>query len=274
MLDGASALVGDGMVEEYRTHGVTCVRGAFDAGWIARLNAAATKLAASQDMTVNGGDPEGQGGKFLSATHLWARNDDFRAFVFESPAAAIAASLMGGEHVNLFKDHLFVKEAGAAAPTPWHQDLPYWCVAGDKVLSLWIALESVDRDNGAVQFVRGSHRWNKVFDIEDFGAVGTQRKAGLEKVPDIDAAPPGAYDIVSYDLAPGDCVAFHALTLHGAPGNSTARRRAGYSVRFGGDDTTYDPHPAASKTFKDPGIVPGAPLGGEVFPRLWPVGGG
>jgi ectoine hydroxylase-related dioxygenase (phytanoyl-CoA dioxygenase family) len=214
------------------------------------------------------GTSEPANGKFLSAVFLWAEDPDFRAFVLDSPVGAIAGALMGSQYVNLFKDHLFVKEAGASAPTPWHQDLPYWCVAGDQVSSLWLALEPVDQDNGAVRFVRGSHRWNRVFDIEDFGSPGTQRSAGLEKVPDIDADP-SAYDIVSYDLAPGDCVVFHALTLHGAPGNSSVRRRAGYSVRFGGDDAIYDPHPAASAMFTDPGIPPGSPLGGAAFPRLW-----
>jgi ectoine hydroxylase-related dioxygenase (phytanoyl-CoA dioxygenase family) len=258
MLDGTASLA-----EEYQLNGVTCIRGAFDQHWIDRLNRATTALAAGEAMKAYGG---GDGGRFLSKVFLWSEQEDFRAFVFDSPAASIAGALMGGRHVNLFKDHLFVKEAGGSAPTPWHQDLPYWCVAGDQVISLWIALEPVDQENGAVRFVKGSHRWNKVFDIEDFGGESTQRKVGLEKVPDIDA---GGYDIVTYDLAPGDCVAFHALTLHGAAGNQSTRRRAGYSVRFGGDDTTYDPHPAASKMFMDPGIPAGAPLGGPAFPRLW-----
>ena len=169
MLDGATEWADQAAIAEYRDHGVTCVRGAFDPEWIARLNQAATAWASGDRMKANG-TSEPANGKFLSAVFLWAEDPDFRAFVLDSPVGAIAGALMGSRHVNLFKDHLFVKEAGASAPTPWHQDLPYWCVAGDQVSSLWLALEPVDQDNGAVRFVRGSHRWNRIFDIEDFGS--------------------------------------------------------------------------------------------------------
>ena len=37
-------------------------------------------------------------------------------------------------------------------------------------------------------------------------------------------------------MQPGDAVAFHYRTLHGARGNFTDRRRRAFSLRFVGDD--------------------------------------
>jgi ectoine hydroxylase-related dioxygenase (phytanoyl-CoA dioxygenase family) len=45
-------------------------------------------------------------------------------------------------------------------------------------------------------------------------------------------------------MALGDCLVFHAMIVHGAPGNDTAgARRRGLSLRYTGDDARYDPRP-------------------------------
>ena len=83
----------------------------------------------------------------------------FRAAALASPAAGIAAALMGSANADFFYDQLFVKEPGTAHPTPWHQDQPYWPVKGWQIASVWVALDRIDRSNGAVEFIAGSHRW-------------------------------------------------------------------------------------------------------------------
>jgi len=40
------------------------------------------------------------------------RFEEFRRFLYESPAAAMAAQLMGAHKVNLIDEHLLVKEPG------------------------------------------------------------------------------------------------------------------------------------------------------------------
>ena len=71
------------------------------------------------------------------------------------------------------------------------------------------------------------------------GAQYERQDEGYETVPDIDAAR-GDYRLLSWDMEPGDCIAFHFLTVHGAPGNAsrTTRRRA-IAARFTGDDARY-----------------------------------
>jgi hypothetical protein len=48
------------------------------------------------------------------------------------------------------------------------------------------------------------------------------------------------YNLIGWDLKPGDAVFFHVLTLHAASGAGSGRRRV-LSVRFLGDDIRHAP---------------------------------
>lgn len=56
------------------------------------------------------------------------------------------------------------------------------------------------------------------------------------------------YDIVGFDVEPGDAVFFSAWIIHGAPPNSDAGRRVALSTRWLGDDATWYPHPGCDPT--------------------------
>lgn len=59
-----------------------------------------------------------------------------------------------------------------------------------------------------------------------------------DKVPDIEANPQN-YDIISFDVEPGDVIIHHVLTIHGARGNqSTDKMRRAISFRYCGDNVT------------------------------------
>ena len=205
--------------------------------------------------------PDGTG-RFHNDMFMWTRDDDFHAFVFDSPAADIARAVMRATRVNFFYDHLLVKQPLAAEPTPWHHDLPYWPIAGDQVCSVWLALDPGTLATGVVEYVAGSHRWDRRFEPETFIPGRPFDDQGLEPVPDIDAHRDD-YRILSWDVEPGDCLVHHALTVHGAPGNSTSRPAPGAASRPAstGDDARYDPHPGTFRLLRDPGLAPGAPDG-------------
>jgi len=146
-------------VAAYDRDGVVCLRQAFDAAWVERLRAAIERdLAAPGPHATNfaeGSTP----GRFFGDMYMWRHDPEFRAAALDSPAPAIAARMMGSGSADFFYDQLFVKEPGTAHPTPWHQDQPYWPVKGWQITSVWIALDPIDRSNGAVEFIAGSHRW-------------------------------------------------------------------------------------------------------------------
>ena len=254
-------------IVRYEQDGAICLRGLFKP-WLRLLEEAVDRnISDPGPLGTRYGKAEHKG-TFHGDRYMWTFDAAFRDFVLHSPAAAVAGALMRVDKINLFYDHLLVKEPGAEAPTPWHQDLPYWCVSGDQTCSIWLTLDSIGRDNGPLEFVRGSHRWNRQFQAMDFKFTETYSDE-LESLPDIDGDR-SAYEILSWDMAPGDCIAFHGLAVHGSPGNASGtRRRRALSTRWLGDDITYREHPRVTKPIREPGLKPGDPMDCDLFPVVW-----
>jgi ectoine hydroxylase-related dioxygenase (phytanoyl-CoA dioxygenase family) len=256
--------------------GAAVIRGVLSASWIDRLRHAIDDELTHGSPTASefGGDE----GRFYGDVFLWRRSEDFRAIAMDSPLPALAAQLMRATTVHLFYDQLFVKEPGSVEPSPWHQDLPYWPIAGRQIISLWIPADPASPDNGVVSYVRGSHRWGRTFRPQAFGKSGNARAfddSPFEPIPDIDAA---GHEFLTWSLEPGDVLVHHAMSIHGATGNrsSDARRRA-LAIRYAGDDVRYTPRPgtfmdieAVRRNVPRPDIAANAPLGGALFPRVWP----
>jgi ectoine hydroxylase-related dioxygenase (phytanoyl-CoA dioxygenase family) len=254
--------------QQYHEDGVTVVRGAFDDVWVDRM-----RVVSERSMAVGTGLSReydtNEGGRFHASTFMWLHDSDVAAFVFESPAARIAAELMDSNTVSFFFDHLFVKEPGTDSPTPWHQDLPYWPVAGSQICSLWFALDIVDESNGGVRYVAGSHRSQQWYQAQSFGGSNKYTDPDLPPPPDPDADPSN-HRIVRFDLEPGDVVVHHVMTLHGAPGNQrTDRRRRGLATRWCGDDAVFDPRPRTMELPFEHHLRSGDPMRGDHFPVVF-----
>jgi ectoine hydroxylase-related dioxygenase (phytanoyl-CoA dioxygenase family) len=263
-------------VERFWQDGAICLRGLFDADWVKILQDATETAMANPGKLATGRNAEDRR-SFYVELGLWSSHAAFRDFVFESPAPVIARRFLRTGKLNLFFDQLFVKAPGAQNSTPWHQDQPYWPVRGRQVLSIWFAMDPVTLATGGLEYVRGSHDWNRMFHPESFrnDPVQAARMAKLdgEKIPDIDAAR-DQYEFLSWDMAPGDILIHHGMSIHGAPANSSrSTPRRGYSVRWTGDDATWDPRPGILETIPGPSLlpmptVPGGSMDSEAFPVM------
>lgn len=70
-------------------------------------------------------------------------------------------------------------------------------------------------------------------------------------------------------MEPGDAVAFNFRTIHGAPANSSSRRRRAFSARWVGDDAVFgDRKGRGSPPMRHLTLEDGAPLDGPEFPRF------
>ena len=173
----------------------------------------------------------------------------------------------------MFSESVFIKEPGTLDRTPWHHDQPYTYVDGEKICSFWIPLDPVSRET-CLECVAGSHKWGRWYAAPDFdGGPYLGSEDHLEAPPDIEAHRDD-YTILSWDMVPGDAIAFHFLTLHGAgPNRSPSHRRRGLAMRFAGDDATYGERPwQRGIGFPDLAgkVVHGDPLPVDVFPVVWP----
>jgi ectoine hydroxylase-related dioxygenase (phytanoyl-CoA dioxygenase family) len=249
-------------VETFWRDGVVCVRDVVPAAWTERLAAAVEEVLAARDGTdlsamasaidAGGGavlrdapSADAPRGRFFAGTDHWRRHATFRAFALESPLPALVAALLRARRVTLYEDSLLVKEPGTSERTAFHQDMAYFHVTGSQVCTTWCPLDDVTLETGAVQYVRGSHLWQKEFKPNLFVSTATIPGTEGEAIPDV-AADPQRYDLVSFDTGPGDVVVHHARTIHGAPGNASAtRRRRAISVRYCGDDARFHRRPGA-----------------------------
>ena len=267
----------DEMIAALDRDGAVVARGVLTGDWIERMREAIeTEL---DQPSATGAEYGRQAGRFYGDFFLWLHSPAFRDFALASPLPALAARLMRSRGAHLFYDQLFVKEPGSVERTPWHQDLPYWPVAGRQVVSIWVPFDAATPENGVVTYVQGSHLWGRTFRPQAFDAAnaGAFAASPYETIPDIEGDP-DRFKLLSWSLQPGDVLVHYGLTIHGAPGNRTAdRRRRALAVRYTGDDARYDPRPG---TFMDmdsvrahvpaPGLEAGAAMGGPLFPQAWP----
>ena len=252
-------------IEDYQRDGVVVVRGLF-ADHLEQLRAGVARNMEEPGPYAAENLHAHEAGRFFDDYCNWQRIPEFREVIEASDVAEVAAALMQSERVQLFHDHVLVKEPGTSKPTPWHQDGPYYFVKGRQTVSFWSPLDPVT--DATLRCVAGSHLWPKPvlptrwlsedsFYADDDAYI---------PVPDPDA---DGMPIREWALEPGDAVAFHFDTLHGARGNETNQRRRAFSLRLVGDDARYTTRPGrTSPPFPGHQMTDGQRLREDWFPML------
>ncbi|MCT7653645.1 phytanoyl-CoA dioxygenase family protein [Oceanimonas sp. NS1] len=149
----------DEQIVAYQRDGAIVIKGVFK-DWIESLRAGFDRVL--QDPSEHGREnvTGTDTGRFFEDYCNWQRIPEFRRWIEQSPGAAIVGEATASEAVQVFHEHILVKEPGTSKATPWHQDNPYYCVDGDQTGSYWIPLDPITPEN-ALQVVLGSHRWPK-----------------------------------------------------------------------------------------------------------------
>lgn len=245
-------------IQTYESDGIVCLRGIFDSDWVRYVRDAIDNVP----------------GGYADRSFLWPIDGAFRDLAFASPVGEIGATLMGSDTCGLLIDILFVKDPHSEDLTRWHHDQPYYRTQGTQLCGMWIGFDSTTLENGGMKWIRGSHKWGKVFDPVPFdGTVTKDIYPGREQAPDIDANP-NEFDIVHFDTEPGDCIVDHSLILHSAGPNITDRPRRAITYALYGDDARYDdiPPTRGMEDSRDFGLKPGEsfPPDHSLAPRIWP----
>ncbi len=261
----------------YERDGVVKLAGAVDPDQVARMLAAV-------DRVLSG--PDGAGGTGMDR-HLHPRDDEFASFLASTDLAALAAQATGSETVRIYFEQIFVKESEALDKVfHWHQDHPFWPIRGSQVASTWVALTAASVEASALEFVRGSHLWDKNYrpyfggptDVEainkiwpNFGDHVASFSDEIEAFEDH----PDRYDVVGFDVEPGDAVLFNYRILHRSRGNASPHRRVAVSWRWLGDDAVWAPVPGADPVIgpDDTWLQPGQRIIDDaVFPVVYGAG--
>ncbi len=253
-------------IETFQRDGVVLIRGLFKDHVDALRRGIDRNMAEPGEYAAENLKPD-EGGRFFDDYCNWTRIPEFEQVIRTSPAAEVGADLMGSDSVQVFHDHVLVKEPGTSKPTPWHQDGPYYFVEGQQTVSFWSPLDPVKE--ASLRCVAGSHKWPKP-------VLPTRWLSEENFYPDPDAYMPvpdpdaEGMEIREWQMEPGDAVAFHYGTLHGARGNQTANRRRAFSLRLVGDDARYVERPGrTSPPFPGHDMRPGQKLRDDWFPVIW-----
>jgi len=175
--------------------------------------------------------------------------DSFFMNYSSQPVWNALAEALVGEAVEAKQPEWFNKPPGTDHATPPHQDNYYFNLKPPNVVTIWMALDHVDDENGCLRYVPGSHlegvRSHDATAVLGF-SQGITDYGALEEAKE-----------VPLHLAPGDVVAHHGNTIHRAEANRAAtRNRRAFAMVLRGescrrDEQAYARYEAALKSQHD-----------------------
>ena len=267
-------------IKTYHRDGVLLLQNMFDNDWIEILNKGLDTNCKNPTERSRTWNKDSLGRTMIFDNTAWQHIDEYRKFIFNSPASKISGQLIGSKNINFFFDSIFVRSKGTQFKTPWHQDEPYWSIEGYDVCTLWMPLVPVKRKS-SLSFVPGSHRPKTVFNQYNFGSLTLNPKDQVDfsniadqEFPDIDADPE-RFGVVSWDMQPGDCVVFNGRTIHGGSGklDDECDLRV-FTTKWLGDDVRIKfrncgMDPDHSDLMIKNGLKPGDRPNTDLYPLVW-----
>jgi ectoine hydroxylase-related dioxygenase (phytanoyl-CoA dioxygenase family) len=115
---------------------------------------------------------------------------------------------------------------GDGKQVSWHQDASYWPLTPSKTVTVWLAIDDADAENGGMEVLPGSHLHGQI----PFEHSAAAENNVLNQI---------VHDAESYGRAPvlfamraGQMSLHTDLLLHGSQPNHSDRRRCGLTMRF------------------------------------------
>lgn len=245
---------------------------AVDAGAASRFDMAGLKRLIAGDTSARPlleADASPETGLFFYDAAGWRQDGRIRDVACLSALPGIAGDLLDARQVQFWEDTTFVKAPHTRQKTAFHQDLAYFQISGDQCVVAWIPLDPAGPWNGVTQYVRGSHLWGEIYAPNIFLSQTPFPGAAAARCPDIEADP-AAWDLVSFEVEPGDVIFHHVLTVHGAGGNPSGSWRRAMSFRYCGDKVRFLDRPGAVPMVGGAmGHRDGDRLSPDVFPVVW-----
>ena len=128
----------------------------------------------------------------------------------------LADHLMDGAKTSMLQ--WFNKPRRVGKLTPPHQDGFYFMLEPNEAVTLWLAIDAADEENGCIRYVSGSHlrgmRPHRRSDVLGFSQGITDFASG-------DTA-----DEVAMVVESGDLIAHHSMIIHRADPNPSDRSRS------------------------------------------------
>ena len=182
----------------------------------------------------------------LKQLHRMEQDPFFSAYRDHSSWQNTASTLLGEPVTEVQGVEFFNKPPNTRHLTPPHQDNSYFCLEPPSVLTIWVALDPVDEENGCMHYVKESHLYG-LRNHECSNTLGFSQFIPDYSQKDKDAE-------VKIIAAPGDALIHNGNTIHRAEPNLTKNRnRRAFAMVFRGasarrDEVRYQIYQAKSNS--------------------------
>ena len=132
-----------------------------------------------------------------------------------------------GPNIALFASHYIAKAPFDGQKVRWHQDGSYWPLEPMEVVTLWLAADDTDAENGCLRIVPGTQN-ERLVSWENLEKSPGEDVLGSGIRPE-DVDEDAAVDVV---MSAGDVEVHHPNVIHGSNANTSPRWRRGLTIRY------------------------------------------
>ena len=136
----------------------------------------------------------------------------------------VVADLLGPDVIG-WGSHYFCKMPGDGRSVSWHQDASYWPLSHAQTITVWLAIDDADTDNGCMKFLPGSHLHGHLEYRESSSEEANVLDQTVEEIERFGEP----IDVI---LSAGEISIHSDLLLHGSQANHSPRRRCGLTLRY------------------------------------------
>jgi Phytanoyl-CoA dioxygenase (PhyH) len=131
-----------------------------------------------------------------------------------------------GPDILCWNSIFWIKEAHSTSFVSWHQDLRYWGLDCDDLVTAWVALSPATVDSGCMRVLPGSHRQELLPHADTYDADNMLTR-GQEIAVEVDEAA-----TVTMALRPGEMSLHNVRLAHASGPNRSGDRRIGVSFHY------------------------------------------
>lgn len=130
-----------------------------------------------------------------------------------------------GPNILCWNSIFWIKEANTPSFVGWHQDLTYWGLDNDELVTAWVALSPASEASGCMSVLPGSHL--ELLDHTETYNDDNLLSRGQELTINVSEHNPAAMPLES-----GQASFHNVKSAHGSGANSTNDRRIGLSFHY------------------------------------------
>lgn len=224
----------EALLDAYQRDGVVRIRGFFSQEIVTEIRNELERYM-RDDLSSLPADAKTTEKDSKTIRNLWRLelyNKYFQELAESEEITSLISKLVNGKPI-LAAVETFNKPALVGSGVPYHQDNAYFCQSPPDMLTLWIAIDPVTKQNGPVYIIKESHKdgmkSTKPSDV-------TGNSIGLVEQPNIPKS-----DQFCGLLNSGDATIHHCETVHHSEPNNSINSRLGLLFVYRGEHTQTNP---------------------------------